>query len=151
MILNENDFSRTNVRVSMLKGRRDRLRQRVADPHLAAAAHVEIAHLDHRIEELSAELRTYRELLSGTNTTTTPDVVTLIDVPARLIQRRIRLRMTQFDLGDAAGQTRQSISRYERTLYASASLARLIQIDSLLRTEELNRRETESHPMVISL
>lgn len=150
MILSENDFAKTNVRISMLKGRRDRLRQRVADPLLAAAANAEIALLNHRIEELSEQLRTYRDFLSATNTST-PEIVSLIDVPARLIQRRIRLRMTQQDLGDASGHTRQCISRYERTLYASASLARLIQIDSLLRCEEIRRTVVDSNPLLISL
>ncbi len=149
MILNGRDFVRTSVRVTMMKGQYDRLQRRIADPRAAAAARAEIACLEKRIGELSEQLRTYVSLLSGTQPT--PEIVTLVDVPDTLIQRRIRLGLTQADLGNAAGQTRQCISRYERTLYASASLARVIQIDSLLRAEEVLQRAADSHPMVVSL
>ena len=149
MILNGNDFARTRVRISMLKGRCDRLRRRIADPRQAKAAQAEIATVENRIVELSEQIRTYLRLLNDCGTI--PEVVTLIDVPDTLIQRRIRLGMSQADLGEASGQTRQCISRYERTLYASVSLARLIQIDSLLRAEEVRLLNADSQPMVVSL
>lgn len=133
----------------MLKGRCDRLRLRVADPRQAAAAQAEIARVEKRIDELEAQVRSYLSLRSDKNAT--PEIVTLIDVPETLIQRRLRLGMTQSDLGDVCGQTRQCISRYERTLYAGASFARLIQIDSLLRAEEVRRLEADAHPMEVSL
>lgn len=148
MILNGNDLVRTGVRISMLKGRRDRLQRRIADPRQAASTQAEIARVEKRIDELSEELRTYLSLSS--DGTITPKIVALVDVPVRFIERRISLGLSQSDLGEASGQTRQCISRYERTLYAGASLARLVQIDSLLRALEIQRL-VDSRPMAIEL
>lgn len=142
MILNEYDFNRTRVSISMLKGRCDRLSLRIADPRQEASAQAEIVRVQQRIDELNEQLRTYRSLLCDRDTTS--ETVRLIDVPDRLIQRRLALGLTQADLGGACGQTRQCMSRYERTRYASASLARLIQVDLMLRAEEVRQSAAEA-------
>ena len=154
MILNGNDYSRTRVHILMLTTRCDRLRRRIADPRQASSAQAEILLVEKRINELDEQMQTYLSLFR--NTISTPDIVKLIDVPNTFIQRRIRLGLSQSDLGQACGQTRQCISRYERTLYAGASFSRLIQIDSLLRAEELrqiapNSSSTEVAQLAISL
>ena len=147
MILSGKDLAKAQSRITMLKGRCDLMRRRIADPREAALATVEISRVERRIDELTEQMQTYFDLFCEQTMASTS--VTLVDVLARLIQRRIRLNMSQAELGKAFGQTRQSISRYEKTRYAGASLKRLIEIDLLLRAEEIRQFST-AHSMEIS-
>jgi hypothetical protein len=142
MIFHERDYASASARIAILKGRCDRLRKRVADPRAAEAANKEVAKLEKRIDELVYQQQHYSDVLSKQ----VPPAATLvlIDIPTNLIERRLRLGWSQADLGLAAGQERQAITRYETTRYASASLKRLIHIDHVLRKEEIRRRFRDS-------
>ncbi|RTL36164.1 MAG: helix-turn-helix domain-containing protein [Candidatus Melainabacteria bacterium] len=142
MILNELEYARANARIAMLKSRCDLMRRRVADPYKAAAAEIEIDRLEIRIAELTNQVRAYYRVVDRSavvQNMSASFTQALIDIPTRLIERRIRVGWSQYDLAKACGQTRQVISGYERSRYASVSLKRLIAIDFVLRTEEIRR------------
>ncbi len=141
MILNGLDLARAEARITMLKGRCDRLRRRVADPKAAALATNEIARTEFRIDELTEQVRVYFALLSESGDNSRP--LKLVDVPENLIKRRIRLGWSQAQFAQMLGLSRQLISRYEKSRYASVSLKRLVHVDLVLRTHERRRRLKE--------
>lgn len=137
MILNWTDMARADSRISMLRARCDLLRKRVADVRAAAHAALEVERMESRIEELSEQMQNYRNALKSGPVET--GVLELIEIPKMLIERRIRLGWSQTQLATALSQPRQVVSRYEGTRYASVSLRRLMQVDYILRDEEIRR------------
>ncbi|HEY9730922.1 MAG TPA: helix-turn-helix transcriptional regulator [Drouetiella sp.] len=138
MILDWGDYARAESRISMLRARCDRLRQPAADVRAAANAAIEVERLENRIDELNSHMRIYRDTLRRGPVATT--VMEIIEIPDKLIARRIGLGWSQTKLAKACGQSRQVVSGYERSRFAGVSLKRLIQIDHVLRLEELRRR-----------
>ncbi len=139
MILNLNDWLRAAVRVTMLKGRLDYLRRRIANPAEAAAARAEIERMENRISELCRELQRYQSLCSRTEPPAKP--IVLADIPRSLIERRISAGLSQTGLARLMGVTRQTLSRYERTGFVAVTLARMVQMDSILREHEIAQLE----------
>lgn len=134
MIVNTRDLAKAYAVISMLKSRCDLLSRRIANPSEAAHAISEITRMRKRVDELSDELRHYWTLIARTNSGTVSP--SLIDIPASLIERRIRVGWSQIKLSQAIGSPRQTVAKYERTRYVSVSLKKLIQIDLILRAEE---------------
>lgn len=148
MILHEVDYARADAKIIMLKARCDRLRRRVADPRVAETAMVEISRVENRIEELTNHMQCYRKIVRerSAQQEQAPLIasIALIDIPDRLIERRLKLGWTHAKLATATGLTRQSVSRYEHTRYAGVALKRLIYIDHVMRIEEIRRLKVTS-------
>lgn len=86
-----------------------------------------------QLTELRQELEEYESLQSGSYTI--PDLQTIEDLPRVLIQARIGRGLSQKDLAERLGVKEQQIQRYEATDYASASLARLMEVIEALSLE----------------
>jgi hypothetical protein len=135
MILNAKQLAVADAKISMLKGRCDYLRRRIANPLEAQFARDEIGRMQQRIDELEEQRRLYLSLVSRGRRASTYQ--RLAEISAQLIERRLSLGWSTEQLGKAVGQPRQSIALYERTRYAGVSLRRLIQIDLALLAEEV--------------
>ncbi len=63
------------------------------------------------------------------------DLNLVAELPATLIKARISQGLSQRDLAERLSLKEQQIQRYEATDYASASLARIKEVESALRVE----------------
>lgn len=79
-----------------------------------------------QLTELRQQLEEYESLQSGSYTI--PDLQTIEDLPRVLIQARIGRGLSQKGLAERLGVKEQQIQRYEATDYASASLARVMEV-----------------------
>jgi ribosome-binding protein aMBF1 (putative translation factor) len=79
-----------------------------------------------QLADLRAQLRVYEALRSGRRRLLKLD--SFDDLPAVLIQARIALNLNQKALAERLGLKEQQIQRYEATGYASANLARILQV-----------------------
>jgi HTH-type transcriptional regulator / antitoxin HipB len=94
------------------------------------------AHLDamnSEIEVLQEELKEYQKLKAGKITKLNFDSLT--QLPEALIKARIVRGLTQEQLGEIMGLKAQQIQRYEATLYAGASLTKIIAVQKALNIE----------------
>jgi HTH-type transcriptional regulator / antitoxin HipB len=94
------------------------------------------AHLDalnSEIEILQEELQEYQKLKAGEITKLNFDSLT--QLPEALIKARIVRGLTQEQLGEIMGLKAQQIQRYEATLYAGASLRKIIAVQKALNIE----------------
>jgi hypothetical protein len=135
MILNAKERTIVDSSIRLLKGKLDQLRRRRNfNPQETWLARIEIERIERRIEELESEKRQYYALLH--RFTPLPLPSTLHEIPDFLIQRRIRVGLTQGEMGRRLGFAGRSIQRYEQTRFAGASFDRILQIDFLLRQIE---------------
>lgn len=93
------------------------------DPKIRA---IEAAALRSQLDDLRCELREYESLKAGERDSLAVD--TLDELPRALIQGRIATGMSQGQLGEHLGVSKQMIQRYEASNYASASLTRLKEV-----------------------
>jgi transcriptional regulator with XRE-family HTH domain len=91
-----------------------------------ALAELEADAIRGQLSDLRAELEEYDELTSGRRTIV--EVGDLADLPRALIQARIAGGLSQRELAERLDLKEQQIQRYEATEYASASLARLLEV-----------------------
>lgn len=82
-----------------------------------------------QLDELQAQLTAYEALKAGTQDLT---ISSLEDLPKVLIQARIASGWSQKELASKLGLKEQQIQRYEASLYASASLTRLLEVSRVL-------------------
>ncbi len=142
MILNRRDWMTVDSKIRLLKSRADYLRRRFANPGEAMDARVEVERIEHRILELKDMKSKYCQLLDRSSFIAMP--TSLNELPDFLIRRRIRSGLTQQDLADRLGISRQTIVNYEKTSYSRANLNNILQIDSVLRQMEASPAPDES-------
>lgn len=79
-----------------------------------------------QLDDLRAELSEYESLIAGK--AAVQRVKSLEDLPRALIRARIAHGLSQKQLAQRLGMKEQQIQRYEATEYASASLARVLEV-----------------------
>lgn len=79
-----------------------------------------------QLDDLRAELAEYESLIAGK--AAVQRVKSLEDLPRALIRARIAHGLSQKELAQRLGMKEQQIQRYEATEYASASLARVLEV-----------------------
>ena len=79
-----------------------------------------------QLSDLDEQLREYESLKAGNFEIEDLNVVT--ELPATLIKARISQGLSQKDLAERLRLKEQQIQRYEATDYATASLARIIEV-----------------------
>jgi HTH-type transcriptional regulator / antitoxin HipB len=93
-------------------------------------------HLDaisSQIETLEQEIQEYQKLKNGKVTKLKLD--SLAQLPEALIKARVIRDLTQEHLGELLGLKAQQIQRYEATLYAGASLTKILAVQKALNIE----------------
>lgn len=89
--------------------------------------------LSSQINDLQEELAEYEALTSRSpNQPVTLNLRSLSELPFALIKARIAAKLSQKALADRLGIKEQQIQRYEATEYASANLARVIEISEAI-------------------
>ena len=91
---------------------------------------IELNAFKSQIDDIEREIAEYELLKSGAYTFA--ESFSLADLPNVLMQARIARGLSQTDLAERLNMRPQQVQRYEATSYASASLARLIEIASIL-------------------
>ncbi|MEI2300522.1 helix-turn-helix domain-containing protein [Ensifer sp. MJa1] len=91
---------------------------------------IESSALKSQIADIQREMAEYNFLKSGAAGFT--EEFAFEDLPRVLIQARIAKGLSQTDLAEALGLKAQQVQRYEATNYMSASLARLMEVASVL-------------------
>jgi ribosome-binding protein aMBF1 (putative translation factor) len=79
-----------------------------------------------QLDDLRAELAEYESLIA--RKAAVQRVKSLEDLPRALIRARIAHGLSQKELAQRLGMKEQQIQRYEATEYASASLARVLEV-----------------------
>ena len=102
---------------------------------------IEIDALRSQIADVQAEISEYELLKSGQIALS--ETSSLGELPRVLVQARIIKGMSQTDLAERLDMKPQQVQRYEATNYMSASLARLIEIASILNVKISESIETE--------
>jgi HTH-type transcriptional regulator/antitoxin HigA len=110
---------------------------------------IEVNALESQISEIDGDLANYDLLKSGS--VSFSETYSLADLPNILIQARIAHGLSQTDLAEQLGMKAQQIQRYEATQYTSASLARLIEIASVLKVRVSQSFATAERPIESSL
>lgn len=88
--------------------------------------------LEAELVAIRREIARYDDLRSGRRKPPSVRVSFVEDLPNRLIQARIAAGMTQKEFAGLLGLKEQQVQHYEATGYASASLARVIEIAKTL-------------------
>ncbi len=92
--------------------------------------------LESQLHDLQTELEEYQALTNGSIAQPIAlSLHSLSELPAALIKARIAAKLSQKALADRLGLKEQQIQRYEATDYASASLARVIEVSQALGLE----------------
>ena len=101
------------------------------EPHLPKRAlEVRQNALESLIEELQTQINAYQRLRNHQDA---PDLSGLEDLGEDLIRARIASGLTHATLAARLGMKPQQIQRYESTRYASASLARVLEVARALQ------------------
>lgn len=89
--------------------------------------------IESQLHELREELEEYEALTNSSSSQSIGLVLhSLSELPAALIKARIAAKLSQKALGERLGLKEQQIQRYEATEYASANLARVIEVSETL-------------------
>ena len=132
MIKNERQYRITRAQAAKFSKALAKLRQQPsAELHPVIAKAQEDA-LTSQLVDLEDELREYESLKSGEFPMESLNAVA--EVPAVLIKARIATGLSQRDLAERVGVKEQQIQRYEATDYATANLARILEVVSALGT-----------------
>ena len=94
---------------------------------------IELDALRSQIADLEAEMAEYNLLRLGK--VSFSETCSLSELPRVLVQARIAKGLTQTDLAERLNMKPQQVQRYEATNYMSASLARLIEVASVLEVK----------------
>jgi ribosome-binding protein aMBF1 (putative translation factor) len=82
-----------------------------------------------QLDDLQVQLKAYEALKAGTKDLA---ISTLEGLSKVLIQARISAGLSQKELAGKLGLKEQQVQRYEASLYASASLTRLLEVAQVL-------------------
>ena len=136
MIKNERQYRLT-------KAQARRFSQTLASLNQRSAGEVNGAHplitkaqqdaLESQLADLEAELREYDSLKSGQFPV--EELGLVAELPTLLVKARVSQGLSQKDLAQRLGLKEQQIQRYESTDYASASLARILEVVNALSAE----------------
>jgi ribosome-binding protein aMBF1 (putative translation factor) len=89
--------------------------------------------LESQLDELHDELMEYEALTDhAEDEPLVLELTSLQGLPLALIKARIAAKLSQKDLAERLGLKEQQIQRYEATDYASANLARVIEVSQIL-------------------
>jgi ribosome-binding protein aMBF1 (putative translation factor) len=89
--------------------------------------------VESQLEDLREELKEYEALKThANNEPLILELNSLEALPLALIKARIATKLSQKDLAELLGLKEQQIQRYEATEYASANLARVIEVSQVL-------------------
>lgn len=89
--------------------------------------------LESQLDDLREELTEYEALtIHGNDEPLVFELDSLEALPLALIKARIATKLSQKDLAERLGLKEQQIQRYEATEYASANLARVIEVSQVL-------------------
>jgi DNA-binding XRE family transcriptional regulator len=89
--------------------------------------------LESQLDDLREELTEYEALtIQGNDEPLVFELNSLEALPLALIKARIATKLSQKDLAERLGLKEQQIQRYEATEYASANLARVIEVSQVL-------------------
>ena len=135
MIKNERQYRITKNQADRFSQTLDNLRQR---PREAEEVHSLIAKarenaLRSQLADLEEQLRDYESLKAGNFQLNELNIVA--ELPAVLIKARIAQGLSQKDLAERLSLKEQQIQRYEATDYATASLARIMEVVEALGVE----------------
>jgi HTH-type transcriptional regulator / antitoxin HipB len=136
MILNERQYAITKAH---LKKFQETFAEVEAYDASAADLNEQMRHQLHldainsQIETLEQEIQEYQKLKTGKITKLKLD--SLAQLPEALIKARVIRDLTQEQLGELLGLKAQQIQRYEATLYAGASLTKILAVQKALNIE----------------
>jgi ribosome-binding protein aMBF1 (putative translation factor) len=127
MIKNERQYRVTQAQARRFEEALERLGRAASDKKLhPRLRQAQADAVRGQLAELRAELAEYDDLRSGSRRTIQwRSLEALADL---LIKARIAAGLTQRELAERLGLKEQQVQRYEATSYASASLARLIEV-----------------------
>ena len=128
MIKNERQYKITKAQAARFSNALESLRQRPSNddsPHSLSAKAQEDA-LSSQLADLESELSDYESLKAGEFQLDSLSIVA--DLPFILIKARIAQGLSQKELAERIGLKEQQIQRYEATDYASANLARIMEV-----------------------
>jgi ribosome-binding protein aMBF1 (putative translation factor) len=100
--------------------------------------------VESQLEDLREELKEYEALKThANNEPLILELNSLEALPLELIKARIATKLSQKDLAELLGLKEQQIQRYEATEYASANLARVIEVSQVLGLKLLSTGQIE--------
>ena len=146
MIKNERQYKITRAQAVRFSNALEGLRQRPNNDdslHPLVAKAQEDA-LCSQLADLESELSEYEALKAGEFQLDSLKVVA--DLPSILIKARIAQGLSQKELADRVGLKEQQIQRYEATDYASANLARIMEVASAFDVDIKSRISTTNTP-----
>lgn len=132
MIKNERQYRITKAQAARFSKALDNLRHQPNPELHPMIARAQQDALRSQLADLDNELREYESLKSGDFPMESLKVVS--EVPSVLIKARIATGLSQRDLAERVGLKEQQIQRYEATDYATANLARIMEVVSALGT-----------------
>jgi len=147
MLRNDHEHSaakRLLVGLLALKRGIDRMVESYRDYAIAPAAGDLISRLDVEIQRVSTDINQYQVGRYSTTDTTERSAFALLErvpeLPHCLIEARLALNWTQYELAEHAQFPRQQINRYENNSYANISLTKAIDLSKAI-TKEYNERK----------
>jgi HTH-type transcriptional regulator / antitoxin HigA len=129
MIYNDRQYNVSQAQVAKLKTTLDA----AASDKIGRDAwlrKIEVDALRSQISEIEADIAEYELLKSGE--VTFSETCALSELPRVLVQARVAKGLSQTDLAERLNMKPQQVQRYEATNYMSASLARLIEVATVL-------------------
>lgn len=131
MIKSEQQKNRTIKQLTELKEKRK------------TASNVAIGSIDSLIGQLENEIKEYEDLKRGEFTL--PKNITFVELIKNIAKIRISKGLSQQDLANMLGMTKQQINRYEEHDYQNVSLVKISEIIAVLgltvTLENLEKRE----------
>jgi ribosome-binding protein aMBF1 (putative translation factor) len=132
MIRNEREYRITKAQAKKFE---QALAQLPKEHSIGGGVHPRLAKaqkdaLRSQLDSLSKQIRDYERLRRRGGKAL--DVTSIENLPQSLIRARIAAGLTQKELAARIGIKEQQVQRYEATNYASASLARVLQVARIL-------------------
>lgn len=132
MIKNERQYRITRAQADKFSKALAKLRQQSNTELHPMIAKAQEDALTSQLADLEDELREFESLKAGEFPMESLKAVA--EVPIVLIKARIATGLSQRDLAERVGVKEQQIQRYEATDYATANLARIMEVVSALGT-----------------
>jgi ribosome-binding protein aMBF1 (putative translation factor) len=132
MIRNEREYRITKAQAKKFE---QALAQLAKERRMKSGLHPRLAQAEKdavrsQLESLRKQIRGYERLRRRGGKAV--DVASIEKLPLNLIRARIAAGLTQKELATRIGIKEQQVQRYEATNYASASLARVLQVARIL-------------------
>jgi ribosome-binding protein aMBF1 (putative translation factor) len=145
MIKNERQYRITKTQAQKFEQALAQLTEsKVAKQENSLLWQVQTEALESQLHDLRTELEEYQALTNGSIAQPIAlSLHSLSELPVALIKARIAAKLSQKALADRLGLKEQQIQRYEATDYASASLARVIEVSQALGLELKGGLEVE--------